>query len=361
MPTLKTERGWHGLFDGVVGRAELPTIWRTLDDYVILCGAGYSEDGTVIVVPHDRVIAHILVDSTMSVAAGGSGRTRWSTSPRMCSILHACRTSPAPSFSSLAVPLRAWHLPVQFDVARDAVLKILRDAGCTAYSGESMFVDLSWHRHVKPNGHVDYWHFKECVATVTCYDHWLELIMQFTACSVLPVAWLHMHRHTVPLTVTLPSQLRNSSLDEYDAFAFWPGGESIPAVAERLGGGGLSPAAGSGGGSLSSASEVITFTQPTMMETAVPAAASLGQSLAALAQTMDDDSPGEAEQRRRNEEEEKVATTTIEVPEGGETQTWVRNLGDTARWDRYNDEGVMVSLFPPRPLTSTRRRFRRQR
>ena len=60
----------------------------------------------------------------------------------------------------------------------------------------------------------------------------------------------------------------------------------------------------------------------------MPAAASLGQSLAALALTMDDDSPGEAEQRRRNEEEEKVTTTTIEVPEGGETQTWVRNLGD---------------------------------
>ena len=104
------------------------------------------------------------------------------------------------------------------------------------------------------------------------------------------------------LTATLPNQPRNSSLDEYDAFAFWPGGESIPAVAERLGGGGLSPAAESGSGSLSSASEVVTFTPATMMETDAPATASLGQSLAALALTMDDDSPGEAEQRRRDEE-----------------------------------------------------------
>ena len=83
-------------------------------------------------------------------------------------------------------------MPVSFNTARNAVLKILRDAGCTAFSGEDMFEDLSWHRHVDPKGYTDYWHFKECVATVSSYDHWLELIKQFTVCSVLPVAWLHM-------------------------------------------------------------------------------------------------------------------------------------------------------------------------
>ena len=54
VPKLKTERGWHGLDDGVVGREEIDTITRQLDDYAALCGAGYSDDGTLLVVPHDR-------------------------------------------------------------------------------------------------------------------------------------------------------------------------------------------------------------------------------------------------------------------------------------------------------------------
>ena len=56
VPTLKSERGWHGLFDGVVGRAELPPSGARLMIMSALCGAGYSEDGTVLVVPHDRAI-----------------------------------------------------------------------------------------------------------------------------------------------------------------------------------------------------------------------------------------------------------------------------------------------------------------
>ena len=104
-----------------------------------------------------------------------------------------------------------------------------------------MFEDLSWYRHVDPKGKTDFWHFRECVDTVSTYDHWLELIMQFAACSILPLAWLHMYRHTIPQTATLPSQLRNSNLDEYGAFEFWGGGECLPAVAERLSGGGLVP------------------------------------------------------------------------------------------------------------------------
>ena len=45
---LKSERGWHGLYDGVVGRAQIDTILRTLDDYMALCGAGYSDDGSLL-------------------------------------------------------------------------------------------------------------------------------------------------------------------------------------------------------------------------------------------------------------------------------------------------------------------------
>ena len=97
---------------------------------------------------------------------------------------------------------------------------------------------------------------------------------------------------------------------------------------------------------MSSASEVVTLAPTAMMETAVPAAASLGQSLAELALTMDDDSPGVDERRRRDEEEVRITTTTVEVPEGGETQLWVRNLGDTARWDRIDDSGVVVQSIP---------------
>ena len=104
-----------------------------------------------------------------------------------------------------------------------------------------MPVDLTWHRHADPRGYTDYWHFKECVATVNSYDMWLEQIMNFASCSVFPVAWFHMFRHTIPQTVSLPIELHNSDLDTYDAFEFWGGGESIPAVAELLSGGGLVP------------------------------------------------------------------------------------------------------------------------
>ena len=38
--------------------------------------------------------------------------------------------------------------------------------------------------------------------------------------------------------------------------------------------------------------------------------------------------------------------THIEIPEGGETQQWVRNLGETARWDRIDISGAVVESVP---------------
>ena len=159
------------------------------------------------------------------------------------------------------------------------------------------------------------------------------------------MAWLHMHRHTIPLTSSLPSQLRNSNLDEYDACEFWGGGESLPAVAERLSGGGLSPAAESGGGSLSSASEVVMFAPSAAKEEVVYDSGLLGHNLVVLAQTMDDENPAVEVQRRRDEEV-KISVTQVEVPEGGETQLWVRNHGETARWDRIDASGAVIQSVP---------------
>ena len=147
----------------------------------------------MLVVPHDRAIA---IFWSLNDVCGGRGKWEYKMEHLSEDVLNLARLShfAGPVIFIVGGSAETWHLPVQFDAARDAVIKILRDAGCTAFRGEAMFWDLSWRRHVTPKGHVDYWHFKECVATVTCYDHWLELIMQFTARSVLPVAWLHMHR-----------------------------------------------------------------------------------------------------------------------------------------------------------------------
>ena len=105
VPTLKSERGWHGLFDGVVGRAELPTIWRTLDDYVSLCGAGYQEDGTVLVVPHDRVVA---IFWSLNDVCGGRGKWAYKMEHLSEDVLNLARLShfAGPVISSLAVPPR---------------------------------------------------------------------------------------------------------------------------------------------------------------------------------------------------------------------------------------------------------------
>ena len=86
----------------------------------------------------------------------------------------------------------------------------------------------------------------------------------------------------------------------------------------------------------------------------------LGQSLVELAQTMDDDNPAPDEQCRREEEEAIVSTTTVEIPEGGETQLWLHNLGDTARWDRIDASGDVLQSVPasaddldPLPFTAS--------
>ena len=109
-------------------------------------------------------------------------------------------------------------------------MKILHLRGCTAFTGEDLFAELAQQRHVDPQCYVDYWHFKENVATVSIFDRWLERIMTFTSCSVFPVAWLHMYRHSISQRASLPISVRSSSLDTYDAFEFWGGEELIPAV-----------------------------------------------------------------------------------------------------------------------------------
>ena len=54
VPKLKAERGWHGLYDLVVGRARLDRIAESPLSYTDLCGAGHAEDGRALVIPHDR-------------------------------------------------------------------------------------------------------------------------------------------------------------------------------------------------------------------------------------------------------------------------------------------------------------------
>ena len=65
--------------------------------------------------------------------------------------------------------------------------------------------------------------------------------------------------------------------------------------------GGLSPAAESGGGSLSSASETIVYVPAATLEAIEYNSAQLGRSLAILAQTLETDDPTEDEQLRRDE------------------------------------------------------------
>ena len=156
------------------------------------CGAGYSDDGTWLVVPHDRAV---VIFWSLNDICGRRGNWEYKMEHLAGDVYRLARMS---HFAGLVIfviggSARVCHLPVAFDTARNAVIKILRDHGCTAFSGEAVFEDLSWHRHVNPKGLTDYWHFKECVATVSTFDHWLELIMRFTACSLLPMAWLHMH------------------------------------------------------------------------------------------------------------------------------------------------------------------------
>ena len=123
-------------------------------------------------------------------------------------------------------------------------------------------------------------------------------------------------------------------------------GNLSPRSQEGLAVGGVPPAAESGGGSLSSASEVVMFAPPAAREEVVYDSGPLGHSLVVLAQTMDDENPAVEEQRRREEEEVKISSTIVEVPEGGETQLWLRNLGETARWDRLDASGAVIQSVP---------------
>ena len=100
---------------------------------------------------------------------------------------------------------------------------------------------------------------------------------------------------------------------------------------------------------MSSASKTVVYVPAATTEAIEYNSGPLGRSLVALAQTLDTDDPIEDEQFRRDEMEIKLSVTQVEIPEGGETQLWVRNLGDTARWDRINDEGVVVRSIPAAP------------
>ena len=125
------------------------TITRTLDDYVALCGAGYSDDGTVLVVPHDRAIA---VFWCLNDVCGRRRGWEFKMEHLSSAVLNLARLShfAGPVIFIIGGSANVWHMPVSFNTARNAVLKILRDAGCTAFSGEDLFVDLSWQRHVDP-------------------------------------------------------------------------------------------------------------------------------------------------------------------------------------------------------------------
>ena len=103
VPKLKSERGWHALFDAVVGRAEVDTISRSLDDYLALCGAGYTEDGTALVIPHDRAI---VVFWSLNDVCGGRGKWEYKMEhlARDVSNLARLSTLPGPLFSLSAAP-----------------------------------------------------------------------------------------------------------------------------------------------------------------------------------------------------------------------------------------------------------------
>ena len=57
VPALKSNRGWTGLLDLVVGGGELNSIAGNMLSYADLVGAGHTDDGRLLVVPHDRAIA----------------------------------------------------------------------------------------------------------------------------------------------------------------------------------------------------------------------------------------------------------------------------------------------------------------
>ena len=124
------ERGWHGLYDGVVGRAELDTIFHLLEDYLALCGAGYSDDGAVLCVPHDRAI---VLFWSLNDICGRRGNWEYKMEHLARDVSNLARYShfAGPVIFVVGGSAGVWHLPVAFDVACDAVIKILRDHGCT--------------------------------------------------------------------------------------------------------------------------------------------------------------------------------------------------------------------------------------
>ena len=126
----------------VVGRAQIDTIFRSLDDYMALCGGGYSDDGTLLVVPHDRAI---VIFWSLNDICGRRGNWEYKMEHLAGDIYKLARVShfAGPVIFVIGGSARVWHLPVAFDTARDAVIKILRDHGCTAFSRDSMFVDLT--------------------------------------------------------------------------------------------------------------------------------------------------------------------------------------------------------------------------
>ena len=107
-----------------------------------LCGAGYSDDGTLLVVPHDRAV---VIFWSLNDICGRRGNWEYKMEHLAGDAYRLARMShfAGPVIFVIGGSARVWHLPEKFDAARNAIIKILRDHGCTAFSGEAMFEDLS--------------------------------------------------------------------------------------------------------------------------------------------------------------------------------------------------------------------------
>ena len=220
VPALKSNRGWTGLLDLVVGGGELHNIASNMLEYADLVGVGHTDDGRLLVVPHDRAI---VVFWSLNDICGKQGNWQYKMEHLTKDIQNVGRLAAyfGPIIFVIGGSARVWHLPPQYDRARDAICKIIVDHGGTVWHGEEMYIELCRNRHIKPRGVVDYWHFAHCDATIATYDRWLERIMRFASSCIFPVAWVHMFRHTVPATSSLPIDLSGERLDTYDAFEHW--------------------------------------------------------------------------------------------------------------------------------------------
>ena len=103
-----------------------------------LCGAGYSDDGTLLVVPHDRAI---VIFWSLNDICGRRGNLEYKMEHLTGDVYKLARVShfAGPVTFVIGGSARVWHLPVALDTARDAVIK--KRAGPRMYS-------VQWRKHV---------------------------------------------------------------------------------------------------------------------------------------------------------------------------------------------------------------------